>query len=123
MRQEMRLPDVTTITANAASADDLSEQDYRDIYAEVRQKMTLRQFVSLAGQHYSIAWWSQFERGEKGLTYHARVALRQIVGLPELPVPVQDALQTSVDADATIVRASETTGPPGACCSSRTAAR
>lgn len=99
------MPDVvTTITAHPATADDLTETDYREIYAEVRQKMTLRQFVSLAGPHYSIAWWSQFERTEKGLTYHARVALRKIVGLPELPPPVDVALAGAVDEDATICR-------------------
>lgn len=101
------MTDVTTVTANAESADDLSDQDYRDIYSEVREKMTLRQFVAVAGQHYSIAWWSQYERGEKPLTWHARAALRKIVGLPDLPLPVGAALEGAVDADATICRIGE----------------
>lgn len=94
---------VTLVTANA-TADELSEQDYRDIFAELRGNHTLRQFVTLSGTGYSIAWWSQFEAGIKSLTYRARCDLRRAVGLPTLPVPISDAVAEGVDDDAAVYR-------------------
>lgn len=94
---------VTLVTANA-TADELSEQDYRDIFSELRGNHTLRQFVTLSGTGYSIAWWSQFEAGVKSLTYRARCDLRRAVGLPTLPVPVGDAVADGVDDDAAVYR-------------------
>lgn len=50
----MDLPmSVTIVTANAVAADQLSDQDYRDIYTEVRSRMTLRAMIELVGSHYS----------------------------------------------------------------------
>lgn len=97
------MEDVILVTAGAATADDLTEGDYHEIYQEIREKTNLRQFVADAGV-YSIAWWSQFERHEKPATWPARAALRRLVGLPALPVPVDVALAEAVDGDATIYR-------------------
>ena len=42
------------ITANATH-DDLTEQDYRDIYAELRTGRSLRQFIGLIDSQFSPA--------------------------------------------------------------------
>lgn len=102
------MTDVTLVTGGAASADDLTEADYHDIYTEIREKTNLRQFAQEAGV-YSFAWWSQFERYEKPCTWPARAALRRMVGLPALPLPVDVALSDAVDGDAQIYRI----GPDG----------
>ena len=94
---------VTLVTANATH-DNLSDEDYRDIYAELREKRSLRQFAALAGTTYSIAWWSQYEAGTKALTYRARCDLRRAVGLPMPSMPVGDAVEAGVDPDATVYR-------------------
>ena len=102
------MDDVTLVTGGAASADDLTETDYHDIYTEIREKTNLRQFAQEAGV-YSFAWWSQFERYEKPCTWPARAALRRMVGLPALPLPIDVALSDAVDGDAQIYRI----GPDG----------
>lgn len=100
--------DVTLVTAGAATADDLTDTDYHDIYTELRQKCTLREFAAMAGV-YSFAWWAQFEKFEKPATWLARQALRRLVGLDDLPAPVDVALSEAVDGDAAIYRI----GPDG----------
>lgn len=94
---------VTRVTARAASADELSEADYREIYIELRSKTTLRGFAEFIGSQYSFAWWSKFERGAVQLTRQARRELRQAVGLPALPPSVAEAM-AGVDPDATVYR-------------------
>ena len=96
------MTDVPTVTARAASADELTAADYRDIYDELRHKMSLPQFVELLGSSYSIAWWSKYERGETAqLTRTARQELRRAVGLAPLPPTVAEAV-ASADPDATV---------------------
>lgn len=97
------MPTVTLVTANA-TRDSLSDDDYRDIYAELREERSLRQFAALAGTTYSIAWWSQYEAGTKTLTYRARCDLRRAVGLPMPPMPVGEAVEAGVDPDASVYR-------------------
>lgn len=93
---------VTLLTHRAGQVDDLTDDDYRDIYDELRQKMTLRQFVSLAGEQPSrIAWWSKYERSECHLSRAARNALRRAVGMPELAFTVVEAV-ASVDVNAAV---------------------
>lgn len=94
---------VTLITRDA-TRDNLTEDDYRDIFAELRQGYTLRQFAELSRTGYSIAWWSQFEAGAKPLTHRAKQDLRHAVGLPPLPMLVSDAVETGVDPDAVVYR-------------------
>lgn len=94
-------PTVTIVTTAAASADTLTEADYRDIYDELRSKCPLRQFADLIHSAVSFAWWSKYERSEAHLTRARRAELRAAVGLPALPPAVADVLAT-VDPDATI---------------------
>lgn len=93
---------VTVVTRNAHT-DDLTDDDYRDIYAELREQYTLRQFALMSTTVYSIAWWSKYEHGEVELTRTARNELRRAVGLAELPVTVAEAVGLA-DPDATVYR-------------------
>ena len=100
------MPTVTVVTRAAASAEDLSERDYLDIYQEVTQGRTLRAAVALLGC-YSPTWWNQYSAGDKPLTRKARQALRRVVGLPELPPTVGEAV-ADVSPDAAVFRVGET---------------
>lgn len=93
---------VTVVTRNAYT-DDLTDDDYRDIYAELREQHALRQFVTMIASGYSIAWWSKFEHGEVELTRPARNELRCAVGLDALPVTVGEAVALA-DPDAVVYR-------------------
>ena len=87
------------LTANAAT-DNLSLDDYRAIYDELRDRgrRSLRDYVELIASAYSIAWWSKWENGDLRLTRAARNELRRAVSLPELPAAVSELL-----SDPTIV--------------------
>jgi len=103
------MPTIMIVTANAASAasaDELTEQDYRDIYAELRTKASLRRFAETIASGYSFAWWSKYERSQVTLTQQARSELRRAVGLAELPLPIGAAL-ADVDPDATVYQVGE----------------
>lgn len=83
---------VTQVTADA-SLDDLSVQDYRDIFTEVREKMSLDKFVALSGSQYSKAQWSKYEHDETMAPSRAmRNDLRRAVGKKELPLTVAEAV-------------------------------
>jgi hypothetical protein len=75
-----------------ATLDDLSAQDYRDIFAEVREKMSLDKFIALTGSQYSKAQWSKYEHGQATLSRAMRNDLRRAVKLPELPPTVTEAV-------------------------------
>lgn len=94
-------PPVTFITTNAVRADTLTNQDYRDIYDELRQKCPLRQFAETIHSAVSFAWWNKYERGEAVLNRERRNELRAAVGLPALPATVAEACATA-DPDATV---------------------
>jgi hypothetical protein len=94
-------PTVTLVTSTSASADTLTDADYRDIYDELRSKCPLRQFADLIHSAVSFAWWSKYERGEAHLNRPRRAELRAAVGLPALPPAVADVL-AAVDPDASI---------------------
>jgi hypothetical protein len=94
---------VTQVTARATQ-DDMTAEEYRDIYDELRERRSLRDFARLSGTGYSIAWWNQYEAGKHGLNYLARCDLRRAVGLAPLPVPVADAIKAGVDDDAEVWR-------------------
>lgn len=98
----MAMIPVTVVTRNA-NTDDITDDDYRDIYDELREQHPLRQFAQLAGTSYSIAWWSKYERGEVELTRAARNELRRAVGLPALPLTIGEAAALA-DPDATVYR-------------------
>lgn len=92
---------VTLVTADAESAEELSDRDYREIYDELRSKMTLRVFVKFIKSQVSFAWWSKFERGEAKLDRERRAELRRIVGLAALPRAVTE-VTAAVDPNARV---------------------
>ena len=96
----MQIP-VTVVTQNA-SQDDLTDTDYREIYQELREQHSLRDFVALAKSAKSIAYWSKYERGESGIGRAERNELRRAVGRPALAPTVADAL-ADVDEDAEVL--------------------
>ena len=93
----MTIP-VTLVTRDA-SLDDLSAQDYRDIYDELRGRdsvtgayaISLDKFVTLVTSTYSKAQWSKYHNGEATLTRTMRNELRAAVGLAPLPPTVAEA--------------------------------
>lgn len=95
------MPRVTLVTANAASADQLTDADYRDIYDELREKASLDKFVTAIGSTVSKAWWSKYERGEAHLDRKRKAELRRAVGLPDLPRAVTEVAAT-INPDARV---------------------
>lgn len=95
--------DVTIVTASAASADNLTDRDYRDIYDELRAKASLDQFVALIGSQVTKAWWSKYEHQKAHLNRNRKAELRRAVGLPALPLVVPEATAT-IDPDARVWR-------------------
>ena len=96
---------ITEVTRSAA-IDSLTDDDYRDIYDELRLQHSLRQFVEITSTQYSIAWWSKFERHDADLTRPAKNDLRRAVGLPALPPTVQEAT-AGVDPNAVVYQVGE----------------
>lgn len=94
-------PAVTQVTANAESADELSEADYRDIFREIREKMSLREFVEVIESQYSIAWWGKYEHEKVTLTRTGKGELRRAVKLAKLPLTVTE-VTAAVDPDARV---------------------
>ena len=92
---------VTVVTANAGT-DNLSEQDYRDIFDELIQHHSLRSFQAAIDSAYSHATWDKYKRGAWELTRVARNELRRAVGQPNLPLTVAESL-ADVDADAEVL--------------------
>lgn len=89
-----------------ATLDDLSAQDYRDIYAELRRldmepkdRISFDRFIALIGSAYSKAQWAKYDSGETSLNRTMRSELRVATGLPPLPPTVAEAAaQASPDA-------------------------
>lgn len=98
---------ITRLTRNPVTAlanDPLTEQDYRDIFTELREKMSLDRLVAQVGSRYSKAQWSKYERAQAPLTVTMRNELRCAVGMIELPPSVPTAL-AGVDPDGTVYQA------------------
>ena len=93
---------IATVTRDAG-ADDLTDEDYREIYDELRGQHSLRAFVEIVASRYSFAWWSKYERGDAELTRDARTELRRAVGLPLLPPTIEQAT-AGVDPNAVVYR-------------------
>jgi hypothetical protein len=92
-----------TLVTRDATLDDLSTQDYRDIYDELRERdecnssyaVSLDKFVALVTSQYSKAQWSKYHNGEAALTRTMRNELRRCVGLKLLPPTVAEATATA----------------------------
>lgn len=82
--------------------DDLTEAQYREIYDELRQRMTLRQFATAINSAVSFAWWSQYEHGSVSLAPARRAELRAAVDLPALPEPAAAVIGSRVIPDAIV---------------------
>ncbi len=85
---------VTLVTRNA-DADELTPDDYREMFDELKQGHSLSQLVSIIGSQFSRALWNQYERGEKPLSRPMRNELRRAVGLAALPPTVAEATATA----------------------------
>lgn len=98
-----------TLVTRDATLDDLSTQDYRDIYDELRERddatgvyaVSLDKFVTLVSSQYSKAQWSKYHNGETTLTRTMRNELRHCVGLKLLPPTVAEAT-ASASPDAAV---------------------
>jgi hypothetical protein len=80
------------LTIAAELAEDLTEDDYRCIYDELREKCSLRQFAEFIHSDVSHAWWGRYENQIVQLHHERRNELRRAVGLPELPWTVAQSL-------------------------------
>ena len=89
-----------TLLTKDATLDDLSAGDYRDIFSEIREKMSLDKFCALVSSQYSKAQWSKYEHDTAMQpTRRMRNELRIAVDRPELPPTVAECTaQASPDA-------------------------
>lgn len=80
---------MTIHTLRRAGSDDLTPNDYRDIFEELRSGRSLRELVSEAGAAQGrIAYWSRYGRNPDAVPdLDGRNELRRLVGLPELAPP------------------------------------
>lgn len=101
MTTNLAIPDVTLVTTGAASSDTLTDQDYRDIYEELRSKSSLDKFIAVIGSTVSKAWWSKYDRHESKLSHDRRNELRTAVGLSRLPEPVS-VVTAAIRPNATV---------------------
>lgn len=90
-----------TLVTKDATLDTLSASDYRDIFTELRQNLSLDRLIGVMASQYSKATWSKYERGELELNRTMRSELRKAVNLPALPETVTEAVahRTSPDAE------------------------
>ncbi len=99
---------VRVLTRQPVTADELTDEgpgSYREIYEEVRDRAggeSLRRFIARIGSTASPSYWSQYEAGEKRLNWQRKMELRRYVGLPDIPRPVLEVVDESVDLDATV---------------------
>ena len=91
-----------TLITRDATLDNLSAQDYRDIWQELHADRSLRDVIAAMQSQLSPARWSQYDKREKGKDTPSRQMrndLRRAVGLPLLPPTVAEATaQASPDA-------------------------
>lgn len=95
-----------TLVTKDATLDDLSVQDYRDIYVELRrldmepkERLSYADFIDLIHSQYSKAQWAKYDSGETSLNRTMRSELRVAMGKPPLPLTIAEATaQASPDA-------------------------
>lgn len=100
------MPTITAVTTPATRTDDLLERDYRDIYEELREHLSLSEFIGRTGSTVSRSWWSQYEAGGKQLNWERKNELRKGVGFPLLAPPAAVAV-LAVGKDAEVWRIGE----------------
>lgn len=84
-----------------ATQDDLSDQDYREIYDELRENTSLDKFIAKIGSAFSKALWSKYENGQAELNRAMRNELRLAMNLAPLPPTISEAV-SGVNPDATV---------------------
>ena len=94
---------VTPVTTPETRLDDLTNQDYRDIYEELRRGRSLAEFCTLIQTAVHKSWWSQYEAGGRHLNTERKNELRRSVSRGELAPDVSKALE-AVTSDARIWR-------------------
>lgn len=97
-----------TLITRSAGTDDLTEQDYRDIYEEVnprdangKPRYSLDKFAALINSHYTKATWSNWLADKHPSNRTMRAELRAAVGMPALPPTIAE-LAVIVDEHAEI---------------------
>ena len=96
------------LTKNA-SRDEYTDDDYMEMYLELRAGKGLRPFVVMLESAYTAATWSKYERGLSAINRTMRQELRRAVGLPELMPTVTEAIaHVSPDAEVVSVTDAET---------------
>lgn len=96
-------------TANATQFTDVSDEEYREMYQELRKELSLRKFVDYIGSAMSHATWDKYDKDPKALTRRMKQELRKAVGLSLLPLTVQEAIN-DVDPDASVAVLDDTDG-------------
>lgn len=91
-----------TLVTRDATLDNLSAGDYRDIFAELRQNLSLDKLIGVMASQFSKATWSKFERGEMEPNRTMRSELRRAVNLPALPETVTEAVSNRTSPDAAV---------------------
>jgi hypothetical protein len=91
-----------TLVTKDATLDNLSTNDYRDIFTELRQNLSLDKLIGVMGSSYSKATWSKYERNELELNRTMRSELRRAVNLPALPETVTEAVNNRTSPDAEV---------------------
>lgn len=87
-----------------AGGDDRTEEDYRDIFAELRSNRSLRELMHAAGAPQKrIAYWSRFARDPEAVPDpEGKNELRRLVGLPELDPPASAVVAAATDPAAAV---------------------
>lgn len=98
---------VTVVTRNATQ-DGLTDSEYAEIFAELREQHSLAQLCELLRSQFSRALWNKYERGGMELTRQMRNELRAAVGLPVLP-PTLEEVAATINPDALVVKVGDET--------------
>lgn len=102
-------PAVTTVTA-LSQAVDLSEAEYRQIYARVAAGRSLRNIELALRSGVSYGWWAKYASGDKDLDRERKNELRRWSrenggpDLPDLPPTPAEAVAANVHPDAVVYR-------------------
>lgn len=94
--------EIKQLTKNA-DKDNLTDQDYRDIFNELRDNISLDKFVDLIKSSFSKALWSKYHNGQITLNRQMRNELRVAVGGEPLPPTIEEAT-SKVDPNAEVTQ-------------------
>ena len=107
---------VTKVTENAGVPETLTDDDYRDIYNELRGyhpdtglfDLTVGKLVKMIDSKVSRAAWWNYDIGKLALSRKMRNELRAAVGQPLLPPTIEDAM-ADVDPNGAVFQVGEDT--------------